>query len=392
MYLSRFNKANFISTSKFLLVMPWALFARLWDKDVWIITERSDQARDNGYCFYRYVRTKYPKLKIIYIIDTSVPDYEKVQKYGSVIRFDSWAHYYYYCLSKIHISAHVGGCKPSNSPLTRYIKRLLSIKDIFLPHGVSYGVAEFCLKKYAKIDLFICSGFPEYKNVLENYGYTENEVAYTGFPRLDLWHDICVNPKQIVLMPTWRLYIAQHPEIDIHDTLFYKTYQAFINDERLVTFLEKNGLELIVYLHHEMQKYAKDFSTRCAKIRIIQPAEQCDIQKVLMQSALLVTDYSSVHFDFAYMNKPVIYYQFDKEEFFAMQYSASDFSFEQDGFGPVCYESEDIVDNLVQFVEKGYPVEDIYSRRMRKFYRLYDENNCERVYRAIRKCERRKNG
>ena len=38
-----------------------------------------------------------------------------------------------------------------------------------------------------------------------------------------------------------------------------------------------------------------------------------DYQKILIKSSLLITDYSSVFFDFSYMKKPIIYTQFDYE-------------------------------------------------------------------------------
>ena len=367
----------------FMTVMPWAFIGRLWGRNVWLISERPGQARDNGYCFYKYVRENYPEQRIIYLIDKSASDYEKIRKYKSIIQFDSWAHYYYYCLSKIHISSQRVGCRPTNSTISKCLKKLLSYKDIFLPHGVSYGVSEFCLKKNALIDLFICSGYPEYKNVLDNYGYSEREVAYTGFPRLDLWHEVRPNKKQILIMPTWRAYIAQDPETDFCDTTYFKVYQALINDERLGRFLEINSLELVFYLHNEMQKYAHFFQATCPSIKIIQPFDECDIQELLKTSALLVTDYSSVHFDFAYMNKPVIYYQFDKEEFFSKQYAESEFSAETDGFGPVLYEKDPLIDEIMSCVNHESTVEEKYHERMRAFYQLYDNHNCERVYHAI---------
>ena len=384
MHLKSLNAENVKSSMKFLVVMPWALVSRLWGRNIWIITERSDQARDNGYCFFKYVCERHPEQKIIYIIDKSAADYEKIRKMGAVVQFDSLAHYYFYCLSRIHISAHVNGCRPSNSPIARRLKRILSIWDVFLPHGVSYGVSEFCLQKYAKIDLFICSGLPEYKNVLNNYGYTEREVAYTGFPRLDFWHDVRVNKQLILLMPTWRLYIAQNPEVDFCSTVFYKAYQSLINDAVLIKHLEENGLEMIFYLHHEMQKYAEHFTTSSSNIRIVQISDRDDIQELLKAAALLVTDYSSVHFDFAYMNKPVVYYQFDKDEFLSKQYSGSEFDFETDGFGPVFYQQDDAVGSMISYQEGGFCVEPEYEDRMHGFYQLYDKNNCERVFQAIR--------
>ena len=41
------------------------------------------------------------------------------------------------------------------------------------------------------------------------------------------------------------------------------------------------------------------------------------IQNLFGRCAVLITDYSSVAFDMAYLNKALIYYQFDKEAFFS---------------------------------------------------------------------------
>ena len=53
---------------------------------------------------------------------------------------------------------------------------------------------------------------------------------------------------------------------------------------------------------------------------------------------------SSVAFDFAYLGKPVIYAQFDKEEFYEKHdYKAGYFNYERDGFGEVVYDLESTV-------------------------------------------------
>ena len=45
-----------------------------------------------------------------------------------------------------------------------------------------------------------------------------------------------------------------------------------------------------------------------------------DVQDLLMESSFLVTDYSSVYFDFAYMGKPLLYLPFDEDKFYKTQY------------------------------------------------------------------------
>ena len=365
--------------------MPPALIAKVFRPDIWIITERRDQARDNGYCFFKYVKKEHPEQKIYYVIDFNGKDYNKIAPLDSIIQFDSWKHYYYFCLSSVHISAHVRGCIPSDNPFVKRVKRILGYRDVFIPHGVSYGVSEFCLAKYADIDLFICCGKPEYDNILKNYGYKKKQVVLTGFPRLDNWYDIKVNHHQILIMPTWRLYIAQDPKVVFENTEYYKAYQSLINNPDLVRLLDSCNLKVVFYLHHEMQKYAESFRTNSQNIEVVYDYEIYDIQGLLKESVLLITDYSSVHFDFAYMGKPVLYYQFDREEFWEKQYRQTDFDAEKDGFGPVAYDQHQLVENLQKAYNDGFILQGDYEHRMKQFYTFCDNHNCERVYEAIKR-------
>lgn len=383
--LKKVNKEIAISLLKYIFMLPIGCIFRTLSKETWIITERPDQARDNGFCLFEYIRKEHPERQVYYIIDKAAGDYRKIAKYGNVIQYGSLEHYLYYFRSKVHISAHVGGCCPPFAPFTRYFRKVLGIKNVFVPHGVSYGVSDFCLKKYGNIDLFICSGKLEYENVLKNYGYTKKEVAYTGFPRLDKWHDIKVNKKQIVLMPTWRMYIAQNEEVDFITTDYYRRYQELLFDNRLNSFLEEHELQLVFYLHHNMQKYASFFRKASDNISIATVDDEYDIQELLKSAALLITDYSSVHFDFAYMKKPVLYYQFDKDEFLSRQYGAGIFDVYRDGFGEVVFEENDLVDRVIEAYNLDFKQISKYYKRMRVFYQKYDQKNCERVYRKITK-------
>ena len=79
----------------------------------------------------------------------------------------------------------------------------------------------------------------------------------------------------------------------------------------------------------------------------------CDLQDLLRRAAFLVTDYSSVAMDFAYMQKPLLYYQFDLDEFRANQYKAGYFDFVRDGFGPVCTTEGEAAAALASWAERG---------------------------------------
>ncbi len=385
MRLKRETLIELFHFSRTLLVLPFSLIARRRYPNVWIITERHNQARDNGYCFFQYMKLNHPKQPVYYVIDKKSSDYAKVSAYGDVISFNSWKHYFYYCLSPIHISAHVGGCLPENNRFAKRLKPILNYKDVFIPHGVSYGIANFCLEKYAKIDLYICCGKPEYDNVLKNYGYSLDQVALTGFPRQDSWLNLRIKNNQILLMPTWRLYIAQDKDVVFENTEYYRAYQQLINNIELITFLQRNHLKLVFYPHHEMQKYTYLFHTPSENIEIVYDEKTHDIQELLKESSLLITDYSSVHFDFAYMEKPVIYYQFDQSAFYSMQYAQGEFSVEKNGFGPVVDSVDKLMRALQDSFDTGFSLSGTYFDRMRCFFAYHDTQNCSRVYEEIKK-------
>ena len=51
----------------FIVGLPTSLDYRQ-KEDIWLISERPDQARDNGYCF-RFLREQHPEVQVYYLID-----------------------------------------------------------------------------------------------------------------------------------------------------------------------------------------------------------------------------------------------------------------------------------------------------------------------------------
>ena len=95
----------------------------------------------------------------------------------------------------------------------------------------------------------------------------------------------------------------------------------------------------------------------------------------------MITDYSSVAFDFAYMKKPLIYYQYGNDYNFDEGY----FKYKTMGFGEVVSTQEELINTLEEYLENGCEMKDEYKSRVDNFYKYKDKNNCERVYRAILK-------
>ena len=75
------------------------------NRDVWLISERRDEAEDNGYHLYKYIRENHQGQKVYYIIDKKSKAYKRIKKYKTIIQHNSLKHYIYYFLSDKHISA-----------------------------------------------------------------------------------------------------------------------------------------------------------------------------------------------------------------------------------------------------------------------------------------------
>ena len=106
------------------------------------------------------------------------------------------------------------------------------------------------------------------------------------------------------------------------------------------------------------------------------------LQPLFARTALLITDYSSVDFDIAYLEKPVVYYHFDAAQFFTGTHHISGyFDYRRDGFGPVCEAEADVVSSVETILSGDEPAE--YLRRRRATFPYRDGRCCERVYECI---------
>ncbi len=355
-------------------------FARLflWHKKIWIVSEHGYEARDNGYSFFKYMRRDHPEVNCYYAIDFKSSDYPKIKELGNPIKFGSFKHFAYWCAARYIISSKTQGFCPSYY-LTLLRKKVhLWGKYVFLQHGITKDDQKFLYKKPSKIDLFICGAKPEYDDIKAHYGYKENEVAYTGFARFDDYFGL--TPKnQILVMPTWRRYAEN---VKFEETEYFKTWHAFINSEELNAILKDSGVSLYFYLHPHFKQHLHLFKTNCSNIKVI-PFENSDLQVLIQESKMFITDFSSLAFDFGYMKRPVIYYQYDEEKYFSGHYIKGYFDYRKDGFGKVCNDFSSLLLILKNILNNNIQMDGLYLNRTAKFFPLLDNNNSKRIYHSI---------
>ena len=342
----------------------------------WVLHERGTDARDNAYFFYRYLKENYREQKVYYIIDKKSPDHPKVA--ADAVQFGSLKNYWAMATAEKIISTHCFfGLPCMNSKMFRFCG--LNRKFYFLQHGITSNYLSQMHFRNAQIKMLFCAAQPEYEYMRSRYDYPEENLRYTGFARYDTLHNICAK-RQIVIMPTWRKNISNEQEFLASQ--YYKSWNALLTDPGFAEFLNKNDLEAIFYPHFEMQKYLHAFQS-CSERILLGDFAHFDVQNLLKESLLLVTDYSSVSFDFAYMRKPMVYFQFDTEAFFSEHYEPGYFSYGEMGFGPVVDQVPALLGAMEQSAEHGFAPTKTYAERMDAFFPLYDQKNCQRIYGCI---------
>ena len=376
----------------FIIAFIPSIIYKKTHKPFWIISDCQNEARDNGFYFYKYMVEHQPEQQVYFAINKKCYDYDKVNDIGSVVQFGSLKHWILYLACQYNIGSQKN-CKPNAA--VGYIletRNIIKNKTIFLQHGVIKDDLPYVHYKNAKFILFTTSVEREYQYVKEHFGYQNNEVQKLGLCRFDDLKNES-NKDIILIMPTWRQWIANSDfkTKNIEDisnftnTGYYKHWTNLLKNKEFNDLLIKNNKKVIFYPHRNMQQYIEYFKDLENDNIIIAKFPEYDVHDLLNKSSILITDYSSVAMDFAYLNKPLMYYQFDYEIFRENHLTEGYFSYEDDAFGPILKTEDEIVKYIENIINiNKLKVEEKYQKRIDDFFDLRDNKNCERTYMTIK--------
>lgn len=352
-------------------------------KKNWLICERGDDAQDNGFIFFDYVVKSHKEIAPTYVISKNSREYTKVKTIGKLVEPGTLKHYLMTIGCPVKISSQLFGYAPWVQLSLYYRRNKTRDIHVFLQHGVIKNTHEGLFGNVCKsLDLFVCGAKPEYEFIFKEFHYKNDVPQYTGLARYDLIMNYQTK-EQIIFMPTWRTSLSRINNDAFVKSDFFKNWSSLINNEKLIQSCKKNNLIIKFYLHYSVQKYSHLFKGN-EVVKVINFGEEV-VQDLLKESKLLVTDFSSVYFDFGYMRKPVVYFQFDEATFNDEHYTKGYFDYRRDGFGDVCLKTEEAADSIVKIIKNNFAVEDKYLKRMDANFIFRDNKNCERIYNRI--CE-----
>ncbi|PZT47649.1 capsular biosynthesis protein [Helicobacter valdiviensis] len=359
---------------------------RLPKSNIWLLMDRDYEADDNAEHLYRYIMQNHPEQKIVFALRKESLDWERLKKERfNLVEFGSFEFKRIIKKTSKVISSHVDLC------LMKYI--VLKQQFVFLQHGVTKDDISGWLNN-KNINLFIVSIQAEYDSIVNNYNrykIGDKEIVLTGFARHDaLLKNNQTDVKQIIIMPTWRKYLSglmikntgvRVVKDGFGESKYYFHWNSLLKSDVLKRLYKKYSCDVIFNPHPNIMPYLKEFDIP-PYVKLANKKES--LQKLFCNSSLMITDYSSVAFEMAYLEKPVLYYQFDKEEFFLNHtYRKGYFDYEKDGFGPVVETEEDLLKELENLLKNDCKVGEPYKTNIENTFAFKDGKCCERIYKRL---------
>lgn len=388
--------AELFSQSKLIFILRllyWLTRPYFRKKRIWMMYDKFYKGGDSSEYFYRYSAKKNDGIKKYYIIDENTSDYKRLVKDGyKPVKTRSLMHRLVFLNSDIVFITNSTAFSFNGYGVdrSRYIRGLCNFPTVCLQHGLSVQKCAIAQQRiFDNTRLYFIASKYEKQNLLHHaYEYEGFDILkLTGIARYDgLKND---DKRQILISPTWRMYNSMPVRLsegvkrdynpEFKKTVYYRIYNELIKNKKLISTAEQNGYAIKYLLHPIISSQANDFDTT-GPVEVIPSAGNINYEKILTQSSLLVTDYSGIQFDFAYMKKPVVY--FHPEEL-PPHYEDGCFFYESMGFGEICTHTSMLVDTLCAYMQNNCVMDEKYKNRVDDFFAYSDHNNCERIYKEV---------
>jgi len=291
---------------------------------IWVFGAHQNRFSENSKSLFLYVSNNNTNIQAVWISGDKKLSHS-LQKKG-LNSFYKWsikglylslrAKYYFYNVYSDDINFYTSG----NTTLVN------------LWHGIPLKKIEFddkdgaLSRQFNSKYSFIYSFFKPYNFIRPNYvlstskivsqklasafRITEDKCLEFGYPRNDIFYEentliqknlissFNIDDEKIIFyLPTWR-----NNNINIISS-------AFPNLDELNTTLQASNIKLFIKLH------PNDTTVNYQHSNILYLNSQQDLNELLLVSDYLITDYSSVYFDYLHLNKEIIFYPFDYDTY-----------------------------------------------------------------------------
>lgn len=396
-------------TKKFIRFLTFLLWDIIYvvsylvpkNKNIWIFGSLNGEIYvDNSKYFFEYVSKNHPEIRAIW-----------TTKNKSALKFignQNFEMYHYFSLKAILLTMRAGVCVISYQLMD--IPRFASarIRVIVLWHGtplkkigfddkkrssyqslshkISQKLFHFYRANYKKSLLF-CTSDILIDLFSQSHQVPKENVFATGYPRNDAFFQ--KTPDHIPIIPRLNRFKKENCKIAIYMPTHRKFGQVNIcsslkdNISQINSELKKMNTVLLVKLHFCHLKELENQNQNYSNIIFVTDEDiNQDIYPILPKTDLLITDYSSIFFDYLLLDKPIIFAPFDKEDYLA---NDRDFYFDYDEItpGPKAKNWNEVLIQIRIFADNPDLYKTERNKMKNKFNKFTDGNSSKRIIKKV---------
>lgn len=231
------------------------------------------------------------------------------------------------------------------------------LKRLILP--ISTRKYQYLLSPSEKINKKLFSAF-RIENIIVQ-GYPRNDILFNN------------NKEQIItFLPTHR---------GKGNGKIQNLFNSF-NSTKINAFLKEKGYKLLIKPHYYDLQNIKIEETK--HINIVK--NDIDLYSLLSKTTILITDYSSVYFDFLLLDRPILFTPFDIKEYINKDRELY-YNYDEVTPGPKCKNWDEVMSEI-EIALNGQDNYRADRERVTNYFNHYkDGNSSKRVYRFFKKLD-----
>lgn len=258
------------------------------------------------------------------------------------------------------------------------IKYSKKTKIVYIVHA---NIIKGTVKERIKINFtyFFIPSEPCKKIYERRFDFPSERFIITGLPRNDYLFN--KTEKEICILKN-KFNIPKDANVIFYAPTFRKNYKCEnpLTDENILEFekLLDDTNSILIYKEHFITKHSPVISPfislNSKRLKILDPS--VDPQELLLISDVLISDYSSMMFDFLFLNKPIILFVYDLDLYLEHDMGLS-YDLEQLNFAPISKNGNELL-----FYLKTIPIWDLEYKLNRKVVNNYineSGSSCERI-------------
>ena len=346
-----------------------------------------EKYEDNAAVYHKYLLNNHKEQVTAYWMYDPKTSYAKNQKIENAVPLGSFKNYLLFFQADYTFHGHslLYDIVPSADKFL-FLNRKTVITHV--SHGIE-GFKKILIQKedvplLKRTDYFNCASQYEYELKLNKWKIPEKKLIITGFPRFDRYppNQPSKEVKNILMMMTWREWLFDLTKEEFIDSPYFKNTTGLLKHEGIQQLLTDHNLHLNIALHPFMKKFESYFTGLTDNEHGIKFLDfnQETIEYSIDHNDMLLTDITSVSWDFLYLNKPIIFYMFDQQEY--LEKRGTYLNLDSDLYGYKADSIDHVYEYLKKIIEEKITYNEWYPKAS-DYIDYFDQDNCKRLTQRV---------